>query len=135
MIENHSYSWGHRKWDYDAKAMICTGNKEKDIYVGDVNGNVLGCMNPAIGAYGSKVQLPGAVSGLSNNGDEVFATSKATNAFYNVTLGNYNVVKDENGQPKPMVPPTKEGLLRVIDNRKKGGKFLYVTRKGIHAIE
>lgn len=81
------------------------------------------------------VQLPGAVSGLSNNGDEVFATSESTNAFYNVTLGDYNVVKDENGSPKPMVPSTKEGLLRVIDNRKKGGKFLYVTRKGVHAIE
>jgi uncharacterized protein YxjI len=44
-------------------------------------------------------------------------------------------VKDENDQPKPMIPPTKEGLLRVIDNRKRGGKFLYVTRKGVHAIE
>ncbi len=130
-----SFSWGNRKWDYSATAMTYTGPKKSNVYVGDTNGNVLGCMNPSIGAYGPKVQLPGAVSGLSNNGDEVFATSEATNAFYNVTLGNYNVVKDENGQPKPMIPPTKEGLLRVIDNRKRGGKFLYVTRKGVHAIE
>lgn len=131
----YDFPWGERKWDYSATAMTYTGPKKSNVYVGDTNGNVLGCMNPSIGAYGPKVQLPGAVSGLSNNGDEVFATSEATNAFYNVTLGNYNVVKDENGQPKPMIPPTKEGLLRVIDNRKRGGKFLYVTRKGVHAIE
>ncbi|MBQ6010335.1 MAG: hypothetical protein IJL17_17515 [Kiritimatiellae bacterium] len=121
-------SWGERKWDYSATAMTCTGPKRSNVYVGDTNGNVLWY-------YGQIAQLPGAISGLSNNGDEVFATSEATNAFYNVTLGNYNVVKDENGQPKPMIPPTKEGLLRVIDNRKRGGKFLYVTRKGIHSIE
>ena len=126
--------WGDGPWDYDATAMTYTGPKRSNVHVGDVNGNVLGYISSDYG-YGSKVQLPGAVSGLSNNGDEVFATSEATNAFYNVTLGNYNVVKDENGQPKPMIPPTKEGLLRVIDNRKRGGKFLYVTRKGVHAIE
>ena len=83
----------------------------------------------------SVATLPGAISGLSNNGDEVFATTKATNAFYNVTLGKYNVVKDENGDPKPMVPKTHDGLVKVIDNRKNGGKFLYVTSKGVHSID
>ena len=79
--------------------------------------------------------LPGPISGLSNNGDEVFATTTATNAFYNVTAGEYNVAKDENGQLMPMVPPTTNGLVRVIDNRKKGGKFLFVTAKDIRSID
>ena len=81
------------------------------------------------------VTLPGPISGLSNNGDEVFATTTATNAFYNVTLGQYNVVKDENGNPTPMVPPTTNGLVRVIDNRQKGGKFLFVTATGIYSVD
>ena len=79
--------------------------------------------------------LPGPISGLSNNGEEVFATTTATNAFYNVALEQYNVVADENGNPTPMVPPTQEGLVRVIDNRKKGGKFLYVTATGIYSVD
>ena len=80
-------------------------------------------------------KLPGPVSGLSNNGDEVFATTTATNAFYNVTLGQYNVVADENDNPIPMVPQTQEGLVRVIDNRELGGKFLYVTATGIYSVD
>ena len=98
-------------------------------YLGDMNGRVYS-------QYGDLcAELPGPISGLSNNGEEIFATTGSTNAFYNVTFEGYNVVKDENGHLKSMVPPTKEGLLRVIDNRKKGGKFLYVTRKGILSIE
>lgn len=99
-----------------------------NVYTGDSNGIVYK------GAT-SVATLSGAISGLSNNGDEVFATTKATNAFYNVTLGQYNVVKDENGNPKPMVPKTHDGLVKIIDNRKNGGKFLYVTSKGVHSID
>lgn len=98
------------------------------MYTGDSNGTVYADAT-------SVATLPGAISGLSNNGDEVFATTKATNAFYNVTLGKYNVVKDENGDPKPMVPKTHDGLVKVIDNRKNGGKFLYVTSKGVYSID
>ena len=105
------------------------GNTES--YVGNVNGEIL----KNLSLVGEVATLPGPISGLSNNGDEVFATSTKTNAFYNVTAGQYNVAKDEDGNLKPMVPKTKEGLLRIIDNRKKNGKFLCVTAKGIHAIE
>lgn len=109
---------------------VIKGNEEAiESYTGNANGEIVTNLSGVVAT------LPGAISGLSNNGDEVFATSTATNAFYNVTLGEYNVVKDENGNPKPMVPKTKEGLLRIIDNRKKNGKFLCVTAKGIHAIE
>lgn len=103
------------------------------MYTGDSLGNVYD--GNAFDGHTSVATLPGAISGLSNNGDEVFATTKATNAFYNVTLGQYNVVKDENGDPKPMVPKTHDGLVKVIDNRKNGGKFLYVTSKGVHSID
>lgn len=98
------------------------------VYTGDSAGKVYEEENPV-------AALPGAISGLSENGKEVFATTKATNAFYNVTLGQYNVVKDRNGNPKPMVPQTRDGLVRVIDNRKFGGKFLYVTSKSVHTID
>ena len=80
-------------------------------------------------------KLPGPISGLSFNHREVFATTPATNAFYNVTLKQYNVVKDDIGRPKPMVPKTNDGLIKVIDNRSHGGKFLCVTTKGIHTID
>jgi len=106
---------------HDKKVLELDVDREKFLTEGEISTNVV-------------ATLPGKISGLSNNGEEVFATSADTNAFYNVTLGQYNVVKDENGNPKPMVPQTNEGLLRVIDNRKKGGKFLYVTAKGIHSI-
>ena len=81
-------------------------------------------------------QLPRAISDLSSNGyDEVFATTPATNAFYNVTKEQYNVVTDQNGNVKPMIPKTKDGLIKVIDNRRNGGKFLCITTKGSHTID
>ena len=115
--------------EYEYKAITCIDTNR---FAGISNGMIWDCTNVI---PQEKAPLPGPISGLSNNGEEVFATTESTNAFYNVTLNGYNVVKDENGQPKSMIPPTTRGLLRVIDNRKKGGKFLYVTRKGIHAIE
>ena len=99
-----------------------------DVYTGDSNGNVRK-------SDGIIAILPGPISGLSHNYKEVFATTPATNAFYNATLGQYNVVKDDNGNPKPMVPKTNDGLIKVIDNRRNGGKFLCVTTKGIHSID
>lgn len=117
-------------------ALTVTTNNDFYIGSGETSGNIRKgnidekTFDPTIIAT-----LPGPISGLSNNGDEVFATTTATNAFYNVTLGQYNVVKDENGNPTPMVPPTQEGLVRVIDNRKKGGKFLYVTATGIYSVD
>lgn len=108
------------------------GFRDGTFYSGDSTGNIREGFSTTSTPI---VTLPGAVSSLSNNGDEVFATTSKTNAFYNVTLKGYNVVKDENGNPRPMVPQTRDGLLRVIDNRKKNGKFLYVTSKGIHSIE
>ena len=80
--------------------------------------------------------MPSHITGLSNNGQEVFATCSCTNAFLNVTEGLYNVARDANGNLKPMVPRTKDPLIKVIDNRKHpGGKFLVFTRKGWHAID
>ena len=80
--------------------------------------------------------MPSHITGLSNNGQEVFATCSCTNAFLNVTEGLYNVARDANGNLKPMVPRTKDSLVKVIDNRKHpGGKFLVFTRKGWHAID
>ena len=97
-------------------------------YLGDSDGNI----------YRKNTQiakLSGPVSCLSGGNSELFATTPVTNAFYNVTLGQYNVVKDENGDPKPMIPPTKDGLIRMIDNRRENGKFIFVTTKGVHSID
>ena len=80
-------------------------------------------------------ELPGPVSGLSHNYRDIFATTPATNAFYNVTKGQYNVATDQNGNVKPMIPKTKDGLIKVIDNRRNGGKFLCITTKGAHTID
>ena len=110
-----------RTWDPAlSEGNIAATQFDHNIYVGDSDGKI--CKEDSVN-WTAVAQLPGAVSGLSNNGDEFFATSAGTNAFYNLTLGAYNVVKDENGNPKPMVPKTKEGLLRVIDNRKKAENF------------
>ncbi len=85
--------------------------------------------------------LPVPVTGLSCNagnesghGEEFFATSTKTNAFFNIDMNQYNVVKDDYGYPKPMVPKTNDGLIKIIDNRRNGGKFLCVTTKGIIAV-
>ena len=102
-----------------------------NVYLGDLNGQLY------VGKQKQKTaELPGPVSGLSHNyyGD-VFATTPATNAFYNVTRGQYNVATDQNGNVKPMIPKTKDGLIKVIDNRHNGGKFLCITTKGAHAID
>ena len=74
---------------------------------------------------------------------DVFVTSTATNAFGNVgfedrTGKRHNIVSEDGrefGFGKPMVPGTNEGLIRMIDNRPKGGKLMYVTPKGIHTID
>ena len=58
-------------------------NKIGCAYCGDGEGNIFDIMTP----YFAIAKLPGAISGLSDNRYEVFATTKATNAFYNVTLG------------------------------------------------
>lgn len=120
--------WGDNITNMTSMAKTIDGNR---YFWGDSDGNVYekGFIDPIS-------KLPGAISGLSKNGNnEVFATSTATNAFYNVTLGQYNVVEGDNGNPKPMVPKTKDGLVKVIDNRRRGGKFLCVTTKGIHSID
>lgn len=104
------------------------GRRYGTFYSGDSHGRI------RVGSQERK-RMEGSISGLSNNGNEVFATSSKETGFYNVNLGVYNVVKDENGKSKPMVPQTAQALIRVIDNRKKNGKFLYVTSKGVHSIE
>lgn len=106
------------------KMIVCA-----DVYTGDSEGNIY--KGESIVA-----KLPGAISGLSFNGQEVFATTPATNAFYNVTLGKYNAVEAAySPYPKSMIPKTNDGLIRVIDNRRNGGKFLCVTTKGIIAVD
>ena len=83
-----------------------------------------------------QLRLPGPISNItiSDNRKDIFATSTATNAFYNLDYG-YNTVSGDGGSVKPMVPGTNEGLIRMIDNRSKGGKLMYVTPKGIHSID
>ena len=98
------------------------------LVLGDSNGNVEDFSNPG-------VKLPGAISGISTDGIDHYVTSTATNAFYNLSFGQYNVVANEYGELKPMVPKTNDGLIRVIDNRSRGGKFTVVTTKGIHTID
>ena len=102
-------------------------------YIGDSDGKIYMASGWSLEQC---TQLPGSISCFSKNrrGD-VFATTPATNAFYNVTKGQYNVVTDQNGNVKPMIPKTKDGLIKVIDNRRNGGKFLCITTKGAHTID
>ena len=107
-------------------------------YIGDSEGRMMqvesGGMLRAL-----KQRLPGPVSSItiSDNRKDIFATSTATNAFFNFNLDppQYNAVSGDGGSVKPMVPGTNEGLIRMIDNRSKGGKLMYVTPKGIHSID
>ena len=113
----------------------------RQCFTGDSDGNVT--INDKIA---DAVEFPGAISSItiSPNGVDIFVTSTATNAFYNIGFENrdeeqYNVVS-KNGElyddGKPMVPKTTDGLVRIIDNRHNiGGKLLCVTTKGIHAID
>lgn len=82
--------------------------------------------------------LLGPVSGITSGKNDIFVTSMATNAFYNAGLSGdtkYNVVSGEGGAAKPVVPKTNDGIVRIIDNRSKGGKLMCVTTKGIHTID
>lgn len=97
------------------------------VYTGDSDGNIR--------RNGKKiVQLPGRISSLSDNGADIFATTPVTNAFYNLLCQDYNVLY-ELGRKKNMIPKTKDGLIKVIDNRRNGGKFLCITTKGAHTID
>lgn len=102
-------------------------------YIGDSQGNVITSNGGTLSGI-----MPGPVSGITPSGTDVFVTSTATNAFCNINIEGeqYNVVS--NGEPfggDPAVPKTKDGLIRIIDNRPKGGKLMYVTKKGIYSID
>ena len=97
------------------------------VYTGDSDG--------IIRKNGKKiVQLPGRISSLSDSGAEIFATTPVTNAFYNLLCQDYNVLYGTS-RKKNMIPKTKDGLIKVIDNRRNGGKFLCITTKGAHTID
>ncbi len=79
-------------------------------------------------------RLPGPVSSLSGaTSSEVFATTPVMDAFFNVTFGGLNKVKNGTSY-KTMIPPTKDGLIRVINNR-RNGKVVFVTTNGIHTVD
>lgn len=109
--------------------LVVNGGVLGNVYTGDSDGNV---------CRGGKdvVQLPGRISSISSSDTgDIFVTTPKTNAFYNLNLGQYNVATDQNGNVKPMIPKTKDGLIKVIDNRRNGGKFLCITTKGAHTID
>ena len=123
----------------DIERTVIYDNYRRCFYVGDSEGNIYD-MSSNYSALMTTLPVP--VTGLSCNGgnefghgEEFFATSTKTNAFFNIEQSQYNVVRGDNGPPKPMVPKTNDGLIRVIDNRRNGGKFLCVTTKGIIAVE
>lgn len=114
--------------------------RPKKVYrliIGDSEGKIM------IDDRDTGLRLPGAISGItvSDNGKDVFVTSTATNAFCNIGLndGNdwftYNAISSENNSVVPTTPKTTDGLIRIIDNRNRGGKLLCVTTKGIHSID
>ena len=127
----------------DIKRTVIYDDDRRCFYVGDSEGNIY-----YVSSYYSDLMttLPVPVTGLSCNagnesghGEEFFATSTKTNAFFNIDQNQYNVAKeyvkgDYCGYPKPMVPKTNDGLIKIIDNRRNGGKFLCVTTKGIIAV-
>ena len=79
-------------------------------------------------------RLPGPVSSLSGaTSSEVFATTPVMDAFFNVTFGGLNTVKNGTSY-KTMIPPTKDGLIRVINNR-RNDKIVFVTTNGIHTVD
>ena len=109
--------------------MSYSGNR---CYLGDSEGNVALIYGSGL-EYLEGVKLPGAISGITERESQpgVLVTSAATNAFYNTYDGEYNGV----GRSDPLIPPTKDGLIRVIDNSRKNGKFIFVTTKGVHSID
>lgn len=108
-------------------------------YIGDSEGNVIVYNGSELWTF-NRV-MPGPISGItvSDRGPDVFVTSTKTNAFYNAGLSGdtkYNVVSNEDPfGGDPVVPQTNEGLIRIIDNRRKGGKLMCITTKGIHSMD
>ena len=118
----------------EKRVMACPPKKVKWVAIGDSEGRLMKVQSGVLMVL--QLRLPGPISNItiSDNRKDIFATSTATNAFYNLDYG-YNTVSGDGGSVKPMVPGTNEGLIRMIDNRSKGGKLMYVTPKGIHSID
>jgi len=117
------------------RVMAYRPDKYSNPVIGDSSGRVVYLRSdPKIP---KKPQLPGSVSGvtISDKGD-IFVTSTATNAFFNLGKEEkYNVVTGNDGNAKPVVPKTNDGIVRIIDNRSKGGKLMCITTKGIHSMD
>lgn len=112
-------------------------------YIGDSEGNVIVCNGSELWTF-NRV-MPGPISSITAayGVPDVFVTSTKTNAFANVGFDDeegkrHNIVSPdgkEYGWGKPVVPKTNDGIVRIIDNRSKGGKLMCITTKGIHSMD
>ncbi|MBQ6011451.1 MAG: hypothetical protein IJL17_23170 [Kiritimatiellae bacterium] len=108
-------------------------------YIGDSEGNVISSKGATFNGV-----MPGPISSITTAAPgvpDVFVTSAATNAFCNIGFENkmgdqYNIVADLDTEGvKSVVPRTTNGIVRIIDNRRKGGKLMCITTKGIHSMD
>jgi len=108
-------------------------------YIGDSEGNVISSKGATFNGI-----MPGPISSITTAAPgvpDVFVTSAATNAFCNIGFENemgdqYNIVADLDTEGvKSVVPRTTNGIVRIIDNRRKGGKLMCITTKGIHSMD